>query len=241
MSYPNAPHGGGSGPASAPQQQDLASNFSAMLARSMQPPPHAQPGEHAHLPEVSATSTPPPPVGYGGVYNAAPSGPFHNTLGAAAPPQPPQSVLPVDLPPQAFLTSAMLLEMVDKKVCVLLRDESEYIGILRSYDQYGNLVLTEVVQRFSAANPEYSSDNNIPKWLVADVAQQGAQVVRGENVMIAGTVDLDREDEPRGCAFGPEKVVKDLWNAQRAAKKIENEKKAKKLKKAGIEPGFDLS
>jgi hypothetical protein len=53
------------------------------------------------------------PTGYGGVYSATPP-PQHgpNVLGGARGP-PPQQILPVDLPPQAFLTSAMLLDMVD--------------------------------------------------------------------------------------------------------------------------------
>jgi U6 snRNA-associated Sm-like protein LSm1 len=53
-------------------------------------------------------------AGYRGVYNATPppqaAGP--PVLGGARGP-PPQQVLPIDLPPQAFLTSAMLLDMVD--------------------------------------------------------------------------------------------------------------------------------
>jgi len=53
-------------------------------------------------------------AGYGGVYNATPPPQFaaSNVLGGARGP-PPQQILPVDLPPQAFLTSAMLLDMVD--------------------------------------------------------------------------------------------------------------------------------
>lgn len=51
--------------------------------------------------------------GYEGVYSATPP-PQHgpNVLGGARGQAPPP-VLPVDLPPQAFLTSAMLLDMVD--------------------------------------------------------------------------------------------------------------------------------
>lgn len=52
-------------------------------------------------------------LGYEGVYSATPP-PQHgpNVLGGARG-MAPQPVLPVDLPPQAFLTSAMLLDMVD--------------------------------------------------------------------------------------------------------------------------------
>jgi hypothetical protein len=53
-------------------------------------------------------------TGYGGVYNATPPPQQHTpgALGAARGP-PPQQILPLDLPPQAFLTSSMLLDMVD--------------------------------------------------------------------------------------------------------------------------------
>ncbi|KAF1996193.1 hypothetical protein P154DRAFT_499000 [Amniculicola lignicola CBS 123094] len=229
MSYnSNAPPGAPAGP-----PQSMAANFNAMLSRSVQEPPPQEP-----FPE--ATSTPPPGMGgYGGVYNAPPQQPFGP--GAGGPPQPAQ-ILPSDLPPQAFLTSAMLLEMVDKKVDVLLRDEKEYIGILRSYDQFANLVLTECFERIVAHNPDAPEDStpDVPGWVACDVRLPGVMTIRGENVTICATVDLDREDEPKGLKFIEEKEVRALAATQRAEKKATEDRKAKTLKRHGIEPNLGL-
>lgn len=41
------------------------------------------------------------------------------------------------LPPQMFTTAASLLDLTDKKLIVTLRDGRKIIGILRSWDQFG--------------------------------------------------------------------------------------------------------
>lgn len=64
--------------------------------------------------------------------------------------------------------------------------------------------------------------------------------IRGENVTICATVDLDREDNPKTIKLAPEKEVRALAAAQKAEKKIVQEKKAKALKDAGIEPNFGM-
>ncbi|KAH7398991.1 hypothetical protein DE146DRAFT_632538 [Phaeosphaeria sp. MPI-PUGE-AT-0046c] len=231
MSYTQRqPHGG---PAGAPP--NAAPDFNAMLQRSLHEPGHQELA-------VEAPGRPSSSIGYGGVYSATPP-PQHgpNVLGGARGP-PPQQILPVDLPPQAFLTSAMLLDMVDKKVDVLLRDEKEYIGILRSYDQFANLVLTECYERIAARNSDAtpSSDPSVPRWLIHDVKLPGVMTIRGENVTICATVDLDREDAPRGAKFADEDQVRTLAASQKAAKRDADSRKAKALRSAGIEPGFGM-
>ncbi|KAF1831551.1 hypothetical protein BDW02DRAFT_591046 [Decorospora gaudefroyi] len=224
------------GPAAAGGTSNIAPDFNAMLQRSVLTPGQLQP-------QVSEPPRgPSPSIGYEGVYGATPP-PQHgsNVLGGARGP-PPQQMLPVDLPPQAFLTSAMLLDMVDKKVDVLLRDEKEYIGILRSYDQFANLVLTECYERIAARNPDATpaSDLSIPRWLIHDVKLQGVMTIRGENVTICATVDLDREENPKGAQFAEMDQVRALAASQKAEKKDSDARKAKALKQAGIEPGFGM-
>ncbi|EOA90587.1 uncharacterized protein SETTUDRAFT_166564 [Exserohilum turcica Et28A] len=215
----------------------MGPDFNAMLQRSMQAPGQLQP-QISELPRG-----PSPGMGYEGVYSATPPPQQHgpNVLGGARG-LAPQPILPVDLPPQAFLTSAMLLDMVDKKVDVLLRDEKEYIGILRSYDQFANLVLTECYERIAARNPDAtpSSDPSMPRWLINDVKLPGVMTVRGENVTICATVDLDREEYPRGAKFAEEDQVRALAAAQKAEKREVDSRRAKALKQAGIEPGFGM-
>ncbi|KAH7344994.1 Sm-like ribonucleoprotein [Rhizoctonia solani] len=81
-----------------------------------------------------------------------------------------------------FTTSGALVESVDKKMVVVLRDGRKLIGVLRSYDQFANLVLENTLERI------YHGD------AYADI-RRGVYLIRGENVVLLGEVDLDREDE----------------------------------------------
>ncbi|GAA5991275.1 hypothetical protein JCM10908_003235 [Rhodotorula pacifica] len=82
-----------------------------------------------------------------------------------------------------FTTSGALIELVDKKVLVHLRDDRKLIGVLRSYDQYANLVLTQTIERlFHPPSRSYAQ------------TERGVFLVRGENVVLLGEVDLDTED-----------------------------------------------
>ncbi|EUC66808.1 hypothetical protein ACGC1H_001686 [Rhizoctonia solani] len=81
-----------------------------------------------------------------------------------------------------FTTSGALVESVDKKMVVVLRDGRKLIGVLRSYDQFANLVMENTLERI------YHGD------AYADI-RRGVYLIRGENVVLLGEVDLDREDE----------------------------------------------
>ncbi|CAD6576375.1 MAG: SM-like, degradation of cytoplasmic mRNAs and positively regulates transcription initiation [Cyphobasidiales sp. Tagirdzhanova-0007] len=83
----------------------------------------------------------------------------------------------------AFTTSGALVDIVDKKVIVVLRDGKKLIGVLRSYDQYANLVLMDTLERIQAGR------------LFAEVPR-GLFIIRGENVVLLGEIDLDAEDRP---------------------------------------------
>lgn len=104
-----------------------------------------------------------------------------------------------------------------------------------------NLVLTECAERIAARNPEASADSPAPRWLICDVKLPGLMTIRGENVTICATVDLDREDEPKGVQFAPEERVRELASAQKNEKKAVDSRKAKAFKAAGIEPGFGMT
>ena len=105
-----------------------------------------------------------------------------------------------------------------------------------------NLVLTECYERIAARNPEVTqtSDPSIPRWLIHDVKLPGLMTIRGENVTICATVDLDREDTPKGAKFAEIDEVRALAASQKADKKDVDLRKAQALKKAGIEPGFGM-
>lgn len=89
--------------------------------------------------------------------------------GPPGPPSVPQ------LPPQMFTTAAQLLDLTDKKLMVVLRDGRKLIGALRSWDQFGNLVMQDTVERLFVQK------------LYADI-ERGLFLVRGENVSLLGEI-----------------------------------------------------
>ncbi|OBZ80045.1 U6 snRNA-associated Sm-like protein LSm1 [Grifola frondosa] len=81
-----------------------------------------------------------------------------------------------------FTTSGSLVDCVDRKMLVVLRDGRKLQGVLRSYDQFANLVLEDTVERI------YHQDVFAEMW-------RGLFLIRGENVVLLGEIDLDQEDE----------------------------------------------
>ncbi|KAG0029474.1 SM-like, degradation of cytoplasmic mRNAs and positively regulates transcription initiation [Podila clonocystis] len=82
---------------------------------------------------------------------------------------------------QIFTTSTSLVDCVDKKLLVVLRDGRKLIGILRSFDQFANLVLQDTIERIYVGD----AYGDIPR---------GIFIIRGENVVLLGEIDLDKED-----------------------------------------------
>ncbi|KAK4529336.1 hypothetical protein CCYA_CCYA01G0193 [Cyanidiococcus yangmingshanensis] len=76
--------------------------------------------------------------------------------------------------------SEALVEDLDKRVLVYLRDGRFFVGYLRSFDQYANLVLEDSIERVVVNNEAF-----------ADVPC-GLQVFRGENVVLFGQVDAEQ-------------------------------------------------
>ena len=77
---------------------------------------------------------------------------------------------------------ASLVEELDKKLLVMLRDGSKILGTLRSFDQFANIVLQDAVERIIVG----SSYSDIPL---------GLYIVRGENVVLMGEVDEATETQ----------------------------------------------
>ena len=80
--------------------------------------------------------------------------------------------------------TASLLEELDKKLLVLLRDGRTLIGFLRSVDQFANLVLHRTIERIHVGKK------------FADMPR-GIFIIRGENVVLCGEVtdeDVKPED-----------------------------------------------
>ncbi|OQO09180.1 hypothetical protein B0A48_06071 [Cryoendolithus antarcticus] len=173
---------------------------------------------------ASGSATPSPGLYSGGagvnlsLHDAGPPGP--------PPPGQQQQQMPPpvpQLPPQMFTTAAQLLDLTDKKLMIALRDGRKLIGVLRSWDQFGNLVLQNTVERMFVQN------------LYADV-ERGLFLVRGENVTLLGEIDLDKDDYvPEPYKLAPVGEVFALKKAEDAKAKKADLSKQKKLAAIGFE------
>ncbi|KAI1107369.1 Sm-like ribonucleoprotein [Jackrogersella minutella] len=149
-------------------------------------------------------------------------------MGRGAPPPQPQQ-----LPPQMFTTAAQLLDLTDKKLLVCLRDGRKLTGVLRSWDQFANLVLQSTVERVYATTSDPAEPK--PKGLYAD-QMHGIFLVRGENVLLLGEIDLDRDDDPPpGFEKAEFNAVEKLAKERRAVEKAKEKHKLKKLATLGFE------
>uniref|UniRef100_A0A0V0G929 U6 snRNA-associated Sm-like protein LSm1 n=1 Tax=Triatoma dimidiata TaxID=72491 RepID=A0A0V0G929_TRIDM len=123
--------------------------------------------------------------------------------------------------------TASLLEDIDKKLMVVLRDGRTLIGYLRSIDQFANLVLHKTIERIHVGK-EYG---DIPR---------GVFVVRGENVVLLGEVALEKE-----MNLPLKKVsINDILEAQRREQESKQEQEklmAKALRERGLNYIPDLS
>ncbi|CAD7011649.1 U6 snRNA-associated Sm-like protein LSm1 isoform X1 [Ceratitis capitata] len=122
--------------------------------------------------------------------------------------------------------TAHLLEEVDKKLMVLLRDGRTLIGYLRSVDQFANLVLHRTIERIHVGN-DYG---DIPR---------GVFIIRGENVVLLGEIDREKESKlPL-----KEISVDEILDAQRREQEQRQEKHrliSKALKERGLAVNTDI-
>lgn len=85
--------------------------------------------------------------------------------------------------PEDLYLSTSLASYLDRKILVLLRDGRKLIGTLCSFDQFANAVLEGACERVIVGD------------LYCDIPL-GLYVIRGENVVLIGEVDSEKEDLP---------------------------------------------
>ncbi|KAI8143579.1 hypothetical protein BJV82DRAFT_610933 [Fennellomyces sp. T-0311] len=119
-----------------------------------------------------------------------------------------------------FTTSSGLIDSVDKKLMVVLRDGRKLIGTLRSFDQFANLVLQDTIERIYVGN----CYGDIPR---------GIFLIRGENVVLLGEIDLDKEERTNLREIPVEEVLV----AQR--EEMERKQRLEKIRSRALhEQGF---
>mmetsp|Transcript_21759 Transcript_21759/g.35986 ORF Transcript_21759/g.35986 Transcript_21759/m.35986 type:complete len:171 (+) Transcript_21759:201-713(+) len=100
--------------------------------------------------------------------------------------------------------TASLVEELDKRLLVQLRDGKKLIGILKSFDQFANLVLEDTYERVIIGN----TFGDVPL---------GMYVIRGENVVILGEIDPTRD---------PPSILRQVSPAEiRAAQRVEEQER----------------
>ena len=100
---------------------------------------------------------------------------------------------------------ASLVEDIDKKILVVLRDNSNIVGTLRSFDQFANIVLENAVERMIVGT-HYS---DVPL---------GLYIVRGENVVLMG--DVDEAIELKGLTWVENDEIRRMKDAEMEADKM---------------------
>ncbi|KAK7479876.1 hypothetical protein BaRGS_00028866 [Batillaria attramentaria] len=116
--------------------------------------------------------------------------------------------------------TASLVEEIDKKLLVVLRDGRTLIGYLRSIDQFANLVLHRTIERIHVGK-KYG---DIPR---------GIFIVRGENVVLLGEVDLENENNLPLEEVSID-VILDMQREVQIAKEQEEDRKRKALQERGM-------
>lgn len=125
-----------------------------MLPPGMNPPPGMG------MPPGMQHGPPPPGMGMH---------PPHMMMGGPPPPHGPRppfvAVLPDYLP-----GAASLHEQLDRRILVVLRDGRNLVGVLRSFDQYSNMVLEDTVERHIVQGADSSSGclSTAGCWILRD-------------------------------------------------------------------------
>jgi len=115
-----------------------------------------------------------------------------------------------------------LLDLIDRKLMILLRDGRTLIGFLRSVDQFANLVLHKAIERIHVQN------------FYGDM-ERGIFIIRGENVVLLGEIDREKEEQLNSKLT--QVSVEEILDAQRREIETKQEKSAllrSRLKQRGV-------
>ena len=120
-----------------------------------------------------------------------------------------------------------------EKLLLVLRDGRKLLGVLRTWDQFANLVLTETKERYFVTVPSSTSTPptsiSTERKLYCDIPR-GTYLVRGENVLLIGEVDLDRDDDaPEDYEEGKVEEVFAIQRGQEMERKKRDKVRSRKV------------
>lgn len=114
--------------------------------------------------------------------------------GLSMPPRAPQAAPFGCLPP--FLPgSASLVEQLDQRLLVVLRDGRHLVGILRLFDQFGNTVLEDTSERRILVVKGKNGEEFESTICYQTDIQLGLYILRGGVVVLMGEVDEEEEQD----------------------------------------------
>ncbi|XP_065844116.1 U6 snRNA-associated Sm-like protein LSm1 [Oscarella lobularis] len=123
--------------------------------------------------------------------------------------------------------TASLIDEVDKRLLVVLRDGRTLIGVLRSIDQFANLLLQDTIERIHV-DSEYGD------------IQRGIFIVRGESVVLLGEYDdVDDKSDDHPARKLKKVPIEEILEAQKAqqTRKLEKTKlRDRALLNMGLQP-----
>ena len=113
-------------------------------------------------------------------------------------PEVPYGYLPAYLP-----GASSLVEQLDRRLLVILRDGRHLVGTLRTFDQFANMVLQDTFERriLITVNTKTESMGGSNSMCYQTDIELGLLVVRGENVVIFGELN-DNEVNDNDCMDG---------------------------------------
>jgi len=119
--------------------------------------------------------------------------------------------------------TASLVEEVDKKLLVVLRDGRKLVGVLRTFDQFANIVLENTWERI------YMDDKYGEKNI-------GLYLIRGENVVLVGEMDVEKDEQIKHAKLKkvPFDEIKKQFKEDQEAKDLQAKLKRKAFQERGI-------
>jgi len=108
----------------------------------------------------------------------------------------PMSGVPYGYLPAFLPGSASLAEQLDRRVMIVLRDGRHLVGILRSFDQFSNMILEDTSERrilHSKVRHEKGSSADESTLCYYTDIQLGLYLVRGDSMVLLGEVDDESE------------------------------------------------
>lgn len=83
--------------------------------------------------------------------------------------------------------SSSLVEELDQRILLVLRDGKHIIGTLISFDQFGNLVLINAVDR-QIVSIQNEESGGMKRNYYSDIPLEGIYIARGESLVLVGEV-----------------------------------------------------